>query len=641
MRRLGIVVFELFLGFFKPINACRGSVKLARRVETFSQSVSDLLTDSHFIHDSKIMQLRVKRSTKALGLVLQLTSRGRRGNRFKRKVPWAHYLEASYGKIVRNSSMAEHLEVGKSTVKHMQVMVSAAYMNAQALFLAKLISWCSRDPPLLCIRHAKWDETQLLCSMNADKSMHRVRSTWQVLVCRLRLVLSWKDGRNMIIRLVLPPVSLLSTGAECQYYTLNYHPAYRCVNGLLKLLRKHADENMDVCETDGASSNTRLLAHMLQQSKTSVFAPEKSGPSLLFAHARCMNHAVQLNNAALLALVNPGMLNRVYGMAVFLRNLGYWMRVRQSCRHWIEVNLNFRREIHSANIGQEVQSHPALVELLSYLQMWKRLDKQTRVVDGVETTESAEEISSFDRKVKAFSDMWNGDITKGPTHICSSEHVPMSERHCQDRAHAVRKATDSFLELFAHAMPEVPSPSKWSKLFSPMDFVLSGVVVHNWLENVFGEAFAEMTFQEYENAPDAALDPRLVETLSFHMVNGRRLRSAQDFLNDKHAKWSACLLTVAMEPNRVLTFHWLKCLGTSLCPGKRPPLFSLLDPHASVLTSLLQHYSMLLSTTSGSGCRNLSPNSRNRLSSLQTFLHSLRLSGSVLVLCFWFMLAML
>ena len=190
-------------------------------------------------------------------------------------------------------------------------------MNHQAVFLAKMIAWSAGDPPLLCIKHAKWDETQPFCSMNADKSMHRVRSTWQVLVCRLRFVLSWQDGRTMVIRLVLPPVSLLSTGAECQYYTLKYHPAFKCVNGLLGLLRKHAGKNLDVCETDGASSNTRLITYMLQQAKTCKFAPEKSGPAILLAHARCMNHASQLNDAALLTLVNPSMLNRVYGMAAW------------------------------------------------------------------------------------------------------------------------------------------------------------------------------------------------------------------------------------------------------------------------------------------------------------------------------------
>ena len=569
-------------------------------METFSESVAELLRDSHFVHESRVLQLRIDRSSKALALALHVIRPSQRGNRYKRKLPWSSFLEASYGRICRNSALAQHLDVGRSTVRHMQIMTSAAFMNQQALFVAKLISWCLAKPPVLCLKHFKWDETQLLCSLNADKSQQRVRSSWQVLVLRVRLVLVWEDGSTIVVRLIVPPVSLLATGAEHQYYALFHHPAYKCINGLMDLLRQSAQENFDLAETDGAASNMRLLAHLVQKAKITIVG--RGGRELLFAHCRCMNHAVQLNNTSLLAVVSPSLLNRIYGMTVFIRNLGYWMRMRQAVHVWVDRTLQFRPEVMASDPSHHVRPHSAICELIAYLRMWKRLERQCSQVEDHQAAsgEDDAEESAFDRKATAFLDMWNGDRFGEVGHICSSECLPLAQRHCADRATAVRKCSTALIDIFLSGLPSVPSPSKWTKLFSPLDFCLSGTVVHNWLEHVFQEAFGEMIFKEYSDDLDT-VDPRLVETLSFHMVNGRRLQTSMAFLQSKHEKWSLSLLTVAIEANRVLTWYWLKCLDLSLSPGDRPPLYCLLDPCSSVLTSTLQHYSLLLSSETGAG----------------------------------------
>ena len=578
-----------------------GSVKLCRRVEQFSQAVSDVLSESQFISNSEIIKLRVARAPQAMGLALQLTGASQKGNRYKRSLSWSQFLQAAYGKIHRNAAMAQHLSVGKSTVRHMQIMVSACYMNHQANFLAKLTQWSLNDPPLLFIKHFKWDETQLQCSMNADKSGCRVRSSWQVLVCRMRLVIVWPNGLNIVFRVVLPPVTLLATGAEHQYYALHHHPAYKCINALVGLLRKNALVNIDVAETDGASSNLRLLAHLIQKGKSTVFGPPGSQHQPLLAHARCMNHAVQLNNAALLGIIGSNLLNKIYGLSVFVRNLGYWLRMRQALRSWMERNLVFRQQVTASDVASHVEPHPALRELVSYLRFWKRLDKDCRSPeDERRETSQPDSASTFDRAAATFLDLFNGPLAGPPCHICSSLHVPFGQRHCSDRSEAVRKCADAMLDMFLGSMPAVPSPSKWAKLFGPLDFCFAGSIVHNWLQEIFAEAFAEMSFQEFE-APPADVDPRLVESLAFHAVNGRRLRSARDFLQDRHAKWGVALACVALEPNRMLTWYWISCLGKSLIPGARPPLFSMLDPKHSILISLMQHYSGLLCTTNGLG----------------------------------------
>lgn len=109
-----------------------------------------------------------------------------------------------------------------------------------------------------------------------------------------------------------------------------------------------------------------------------------------------------------------------------------------------------------------------------------------------------------------------------------------------------------------------------------------------------------MKFAEF---PDTAAnsDPRLVETLAFHAVNGKRLTGSRDFLESLDCQWSLKILTVSMEPTRVLIYTWLSLLGKSLKDGERPAIYKLLDPRTSVVVQMLQHYSSLLMSTSGGG----------------------------------------
>ena len=66
-------------------------VKLLRRAHDFQQDVSDLLQDSCFVRDGKLVAVRAKPTT--TGLCLKLESRARRGNRYTRVVPWATFFK--------------------------------------------------------------------------------------------------------------------------------------------------------------------------------------------------------------------------------------------------------------------------------------------------------------------------------------------------------------------------------------------------------------------------------------------------------------------------------------------------------------------------------------------------------------------
>jgi hypothetical protein len=201
--------------------------------------------------------------------------------------------------------------------------------------------------------------------------------------------------------------------------------------------------------------------------------------------------------------------------------------------------------------------------------------------------------------------MFNGDIaSQKRVHVCSHQGLPCEQRHCCDRDVAVERCTDSLLDLLMSSMPSIPTPNKWTTIFGPLEFVLAGFILHGWLRQVFEIAFQGMTFSEFDETKETT-DPKLIEALCFHAVNGKRHGSSLKFLQSADASWAIGLLAITLEPNRVLTWHWLSCLGKSLKHATRPPLYSLIDRRSSIIIQVLQHYSSLLLNPHGDGRLNL------------------------------------
>lgn len=386
-------------------------------------------------------------------MVIKLCSRSAKGNRFKRAIPWVDFFQAAYGKLKRTTHIALSMEVSKSTVSFMNAMVGAAYQGQQLTLLAKLILLARHEPPLALIQQIKWDETSLLCSVNPDRSNARVRSTWETMVARQRIILVWPNGSCLIVRIVLPPVVLLGSAAQHIFYAMQYHPSYRSITELLGHLAASCFHRLQVFESDGAYSNDRLYAHLVQRNKLAQFRYH-------LTHVRCQNHQTQLCNVALFAAVGHNILNRLYGMTVFLRNLGHWIRIKQTVFAWVDANLEFRPELLADNATGQSRSHAALVEMIEFLK-WNR--KCESDLEGPDS-------GTFEKKAKAFLEMWNSDpANPKPGHICSHESLPACQRHCANRSEAVRKCVDTLMDLFLNTMPSVPAPNKWATHYSPLD----------------------------------------------------------------------------------------------------------------------------------------------------------------------------
>ena len=189
--------------------------KMLRKNHNFRHIMADLLQDSCFMKNGVPIQ-RLARVT-ATGVVLCMQKASTKGNQYKRVIPWITFLQVAYGKLNRSSHIAMSLNVSQRSVKFMTTLVGQIFMNQQMVVLAKLIALASKGGVHAFIKQIKWDESQLLCSVNADKSDSRVLSTWQTMAVRQKLVLVLPNGTSLVLRLVTPPIALLASGAHHIY----------------------------------------------------------------------------------------------------------------------------------------------------------------------------------------------------------------------------------------------------------------------------------------------------------------------------------------------------------------------------------------------------------------------------------------
>lgn len=482
-----------------------------RRTHSFQQNVRDLLHNSHFVKDDgQIVDIHAKPS--ASGICLKLESRGKRGNRYSRIVPWSTFFRAAYGKLIHSSHVALSLDVSRSMVNFMRNMVGCVYMGQQLVLLTKLIHFASATQPKILIHQVKWDETQLVCSVDADKSGKRVRSAWEVMVCRQRFVLILENGMALIYRLVLPPIVLLGSAAHDIFYGIFHHPTYVSIMRLLELLSRHCQRRIQILESDAASANLRLVAHLLSRNKRM-----DQNFKFQLIHVLCQNHQSQLINVSMLAHVGSNLLNRLYGMTTFIRNLGYFMRMRQAVFDWLDERLVFEQRIVGTPLADHVSPHPCLVQLVDYLRQGRKIHSD----DDDSDPDTSSKL--FERKAACFLEMFNSsDLSGNPCHVCSHSVLQPDHRHCLDRRQAVTKCAEALVNLCLSAMPSIPSPNKWTTLFGPLSFTLSGILVHTWLPEVFHRAFQDLPFAEFDKAAETT-DPRLVETVCFHAVTCPKL----------------------------------------------------------------------------------------------------------------------
>ena len=370
------------------------------------------------------------------------------------------------------------------------------------------------------------------------------------------------------------------------YYGLQCHPSYRTVHSLTnQIMMCSTIPGLHLHEVDGAYANERLNAHFL-----SIPGFTGSEGGFFLDHSRCQNHASHLITVAMLDLVGCNVLSKLYQLTVFLSNLGYVLRLQMAVRDWLLETMVFNPncDLHS------LPTDPLMEEVRDYIKMWHHSKKHEEIEDG-----GNPRVKQFDRRMEAFVGMWNGSPTGAPTHHCNCHLAGEGHRHCKDRQHAAEKMANVLIDLLLTSCPSPPAPNKWTKLWRPVDFVAVGILLNGYLPKIFDLAFQAMQFSATGNSAGDE-DPRAVEKLYFHEVQGKRYLGAKTFLQDRQSQFAIRLLLVSLEPLRVLTNSWLNNL-TSLKKGGRFPLHNLLDPRDSPVTFVLQKISGLLMDQDGGG----------------------------------------
>ena len=520
-------------------------------------------------------------STTSAGVIVKITKKLEKGNRYQRKIAFSKFLDLAYGQSLSNRALSVLHDVDICSVHRMRVSCACTYMINQARLLSALVAIAQREKPLACIQQLKWDDASVPCSADIDKSGRNVKSNWSILVCRARFILIWPCGKHVILRLVMPPVLLIGKGSAQDHYAIRYHPSFHLLNSLIDMLRSICEEYVVLWEADGAASNERLMTFW----RTTL--------SEMAVDARCQNHATALIVIALMSLVYKDMFNRLYAMVAFMKNLGNLGRFHNALRTCITNSLEFH-EVLETSQDRPSNDDLALNELISYVRTWTHRDsKRDR------TRRASKKSSRFDKAETKFRAMWNGGcVCKRARHLCTNVSVARRQRHCQSRAHAAVKMSSVAIDLFWSVLPDEPLPNKWLKLWPALQFAAVGFFVFDLLPSAFKVAYAKLTFEEFQPGDLENCDPKLIQTLAYQQVNGRRHRDTVAFLEDDSAKSATMMMLVFGEVLRSLTMYWLGCLDTSKAM-QSPPIFKILDKRRSPVYAWMQFLSHLMFDSTG------------------------------------------
>ena len=308
------------------------SEKRAKKSHEEFGRIAEALEGSSLSKDGATFHLSVKQGG-AHGMKLILQKAGGKGNRYVRRIAFTKFIRASFGMSTSNVALAALLGVDCSTIPRLQKTCAGVVMATQAKMLARLCAYCQRNRPLVVHHQLKWDETTVATALNPGGAKESIKSSWSVLVVRSKLLISWKSGATWEMRLVMPTIPLMSSSADQIFYALEFHPSFFSINELVRLLRQTAELSASLHEVDGAYANLRLHHHLLSMEQHD---PSRSAAGSFLASARCQSHATHLISVAMLSLIGGNLLNRFYGLAVFLRNLGYLLRLQLALKQWIQ-----------------------------------------------------------------------------------------------------------------------------------------------------------------------------------------------------------------------------------------------------------------------------------------------------------------
>ena len=210
--------------------------------------------------------------------------------------------------------------ISRQWVRVCRNVVAAAYLHWQAKTLGYLIRICQAHRPLFAFARYAWDETGEPLTVPVCKEMrleHQI-GVWQVMVSRLRIVLVWgaeHGGRCCDMQCTLPPCTIPTPSAKNIHAGMFNNPITRHVMAAREILFNLAERAVDVSETDGAGSNFRLEANLLNQ---------RDSGSVSKDHFVCRLHAQHLAEVSVIGTAGMSMLSKLYSLTLLMKT--YFMR---------------------------------------------------------------------------------------------------------------------------------------------------------------------------------------------------------------------------------------------------------------------------------------------------------------------------
>jgi hypothetical protein len=167
----------------------------------------------------------------------------------------------------------------------------------------------------------KWDETseRLSLKLVQHASLGQQRSTWAVMVVRMRFAWGWANGFSQSCEVACPVMPLTGTTAEDLHAALFQHPHMQPIMAFKNKLFELSTHAFDIYEADGASGNDRLYHHLLPQ------APQNT----LCDVSLCRNHQHHMISAFVIQKVGDGLqyVNDLFSFTSFLRMGAHFLRL--------------------------------------------------------------------------------------------------------------------------------------------------------------------------------------------------------------------------------------------------------------------------------------------------------------------------
>lgn len=229
-------------------------------------------------------------------------------------------LGIAFSTSSRISTIAREYVVGREYVRNTTASVALAFVTMMQGFYSSCLQLARMKGITLFWNTLKFDETQQKLSLDSHPDLSRDQrlSAWPVLI-QSRTVGWYCNGVRCEFGVPTRPVIMIgSKSAGCHWDGLFCQKSQQDLQTFIQEMTKLSDMSMSVRESDGASTNVKLLTHEMNQA-----APNKHH---LYSYMVCGLHQANHNTGALVKLVSSDIVAAMYAHANLLRMGNFWMR---------------------------------------------------------------------------------------------------------------------------------------------------------------------------------------------------------------------------------------------------------------------------------------------------------------------------